>query len=57
MQILKTPGECTDQSEVVAVYFPDQTGLFAIPLLYMHQLSICNANNRLQEAKEYEKTH
>lgn len=51
--MLETPGEGTHQSQVVAVDLPDQTGLFAVPLLYLHQLSIHNGNNGLQEAKEY----
>lgn len=38
----------TDQCEVVVVDFPDQTGLFAIPLLYVHHLPILYFYNGLQ---------
>lgn len=54
LQVVKTAGEATDQGQVVAVDFPDQTGLFAVPLLYLHQLPIYDGNNGLQEANEHE---
>lgn len=54
LQTLETSGEATDQSELVAVDGPDQTGLFVVPLLYVHQLAIFDTDHRLQEAKEYE---
>lgn len=38
----------TDQCEVVAADFPDQTGFFAIPPLYVHQLPIHYCYNGLQ---------
>lgn len=41
----ETSGEDTDQCEVVAVDFPDQSGLFICPLLYVHHLSIDDINN------------
>lgn len=37
-----------DQCEGVAVDFPDQTGLFAVPPLYVHQLPILYCYNGLQ---------
>lgn len=48
----ETSGGSTDQSEVLVVDLPDQGGLFIIPLLYMHHLSIYDINGRLQEAEE-----
>lgn len=41
----------TDQCEGVAVDFPDQTGLFAVPLLYVHHLPILYVYNRLEPAE------
>lgn len=54
LQTLRPCSGSTDQSEVVALHLPDQTGLLAVPLLYVHQLSIFNGNNGLQEAKEHQ---
>lgn len=48
----ETSDRGTDQSEALVVDLPDQSGLFIIPLLYVHHLSIYDINGRLQEAKE-----
>lgn len=48
----ETSGRSTDQSEALVVDFPDQSGLFIIPLLYVHHLSIYDTNGRLWEAEE-----
>lgn len=48
----ETSGGSTDQSEAVVVDLPDQRGLFIIPLLDVHHLSIYDINGRLWEAKE-----
>lgn len=42
--------ESTDQYEGVAIDAPDQTGLFAIPLLCVHQLPILYFHKGLQNA-------
>lgn len=40
----------TDQQEGVFVDFPDQTGLFAVPPLYVHHLPVLYCDSRLQGA-------
>lgn len=42
-------GVTTDQCEAVAVDFPDQAGLFAVPLLGVHQLPTINCYKGLQQ--------
>lgn len=48
---MQTFSVSTDQCEVVATDVPDQTGFFAIPPLYVHQLPILYCYNGLQAAE------